>query len=42
MQSDVFAANPIGIDVDFARLIEKRRSGASVEELLDYASAGRQ
>ncbi len=42
MQSDLFAANPIGIDVDFAGLIARRRSGASVEELLDYATAGKQ
>jgi catechol-2,3-dioxygenase len=42
MQSDVFAENPIGIDVDFARMIERRRLGASDEELLDYASAGKQ
>ncbi len=40
MASDVFAANPIGIDVDFESLIARRRSGESVESLIDYTTSG--
>lgn len=36
MRSPVFAANPIGIDVDFDEIVERRRSGVSVSELLAY------
>ena len=41
MHGPLFAANPIGINVDFDALIARRRAGASVEELTDYATAGR-
>jgi len=40
MHGPLFAANPIGINVDFDTLVARRRSGASVEELVDYAMAG--
>ncbi|MFM7757043.1 MAG: biphenyl 2,3-dioxygenase, partial [Actinomycetota bacterium] len=40
MASEAFAANPIGIDVDFERLIARRRSGESVSTIIDYATAG--
>ena len=40
MRGPLFAANPIGINVDFDALIARRRAGASVEELTDYATAG--
>ena len=40
MHGPLFAANPIGINVDFDALIARRRAGASVEELTDYATAG--
>lgn len=36
MRSPIFAANPIGIDVDFDDLIRRRRAGASAAELLSY------
>ena len=42
MQSDLFAANPIGINVDFDRLLERRRQGVGEAELLDYATASQQ
>ena len=41
MHGPLFAANPIGINVDFDVLIERRRNGASVAELTDYATAGK-
>jgi catechol-2,3-dioxygenase len=41
MAGPVFAANPIGIEVSFDQLVERRRSGESVESLTDYATAGR-
>ena len=40
MQGPLFAANPIGINVDFDVLIERRRNGATFAELTDYATAG--
>ena len=40
MNSAVFAANPIGIKVNFDSIVARRRSGESVESLLDYATAG--
>ena len=40
MDSEAFAANPIGIDVDFERLIARRRSGEGVSTIIDYATAG--
>lgn len=36
MASEVFAANPIGVPFDPADLVERRRSGESVESLLAY------
>lgn len=41
MHGPLFAANPIGINVDFDELVARRRAGASVEELTDYALAGK-
>lgn len=38
MNSSTFAANPIGIDVDFDGLISRRRAGESVASLLAYGS----
>ena len=38
MTSEAFAANPIGIDVDFDALISRRRSGESVESLVAYGA----
>lgn len=40
MASDTFAANPIGIDVDFEKLIARRRAGEDVATLIDYATSG--
>ncbi|HUR97060.1 MAG TPA: VOC family protein [Pyrinomonadaceae bacterium] len=34
MQSEAFAANPIGVDVDFEILLDRYRSGVSVESLM--------
>lgn len=39
MKSPTFAANPIGIDVDFDDIVEQRRNGVSVSELLHYPGA---
>ena len=41
MHGPLFASNPIGINVDFEVLIERRRNGASFAELTDYATAGK-
>ena len=41
MASPAFAANPIGIDVDFDSLVARRRAGESVEALTDYTTAGK-
>jgi len=34
MQSEVFAANPVGVEVSFDSLLEKYYSGAASETLL--------
>jgi catechol-2,3-dioxygenase len=39
MASEVFAANPIGIDVDFETLIARRRAGEPVASIIDYSSS---
>ena len=39
MAGPLFAANPIGIDVDFDNLINRYRSGESVRSITDYATA---
>ena len=41
MAGPLFAANPIGINVDFDALIARHRSGASFTEITDYATAGK-
>ena len=38
MTSDVFAANPIGIEFDPADLAARRAGGESVESLTDYSA----
>jgi catechol-2,3-dioxygenase len=40
MSSPTFAANPIGIDVDFDELIRRYRAGTSAKEIMDYSLAG--
>ena len=40
MAGPLFAANPIGINVDFEVLIKRYREGASVASITDYATAG--
>ena len=40
MSSPVFAANPIGINVDFDDLVARRRSGESVDSITEYVPAG--
>lgn len=40
MSGPLFAANPIGINVDFDVLVQRRKDGATFEELTDYATAG--
>jgi len=40
MSGDLFAANPIGIDVDFDQLVARHRAGTPAAEILDYALAG--
>lgn len=40
MAGPLFAANPIGINVDFEKLIEQFRAGVSVETITNYATAG--
>ena len=40
MASEVFAANPIGIDVDFEALIARRRAGEPVASIIDYSTSG--
>lgn len=40
MAGPLFAANPIGVNVDFDVLIERYRNGASVANVTDYATAG--
>jgi hypothetical protein len=41
MNGPLFAANPIGIDVDFEVLNARRKAGESAESLTDYATAGK-
>jgi catechol-2,3-dioxygenase len=41
MNGPLFAANPIGIDVDFEALNARRKSGESAASLTDYATAGK-
>ena len=41
MAGPLFAANPIGIDVDFEALVTRRRAGEDVTTLVDYATAGK-
>lgn len=41
MLGPLFAANPIGINVDFEDLIARYRAGASAKEITDYATAGK-
>jgi catechol-2,3-dioxygenase len=41
MNGPLFAANPIGINVDFGVLSERYRGGASVASIVDYAAAGK-
>lgn len=41
MSGPLFAANPIGIDVDFESLVARRRTGEDVATLVDYATAGK-
>lgn len=40
MAGPLFAANPIGITVDFEQLVSRYRNGATVGEVTDYATAG--
>lgn len=40
MTGPLFAANPIGINVDFDSLIARYRAGESAEAITDYATAG--
>ena len=41
MAGPLFAANPIGINVDFDALIARYRKGESVASIVDYATAGK-
>ena len=41
MAGPLFAANPIGINVDFEVLIARHRAGASFASITDYATAGK-
>lgn len=41
MSGPLFAANPIGIDVDFEALVARRRAGEDVATLVDYATSGK-
>ena len=41
MNGPLFAANPIGINVDFDALIARRRAGEAGASITDYATAGR-
>jgi hypothetical protein len=38
MAGPLFAANPIGIDVDFDALITRFNAGATFAEITDYAT----
>lgn len=41
MAGPLFAANPIGINVDFEALAQRFRAGESAESITDYATAGK-
>ena len=41
MAGPLFAANPIGIDVDFDALNARRKAGDSITSITDYATAGK-
>lgn len=41
MAGPLFAANPIGINVDFDALIARYKAGATFAEVTDYATAGK-
>ena len=41
MAGPLFAANPIGIDVDFEALNARRKAGDSITSITDYATAGK-
>jgi hypothetical protein len=41
MNGPLFAANPIGIDVDFESLNARRKAGEDMASLTDYATAGK-
>ena len=41
MAGPLFAANPIGIDVDFDVLIARYRAGETTASITDYATAGK-
>ena len=41
MAGPLFAANPIGRDVDFDALIARYRAGEPVGSITDYATAGK-
>jgi catechol-2,3-dioxygenase len=40
MRSDVFARNPLGVNFDPERLVERYRSGEPIEELVKQVVAG--
>jgi hypothetical protein len=40
MAGPLFAANPIGINVDFDKLLAQFKSGATFAEITNYATAG--
>ena len=41
MAGPLFAANPIGIDIDFEKLLSRFHAGESVASITDYATAGK-
>jgi catechol-2,3-dioxygenase len=41
MAGPLFAANPIGIDVDFEKLISRFHAGESAASIADYVTAGK-
>lgn len=41
MAGPLFAANPIGIDVDFEALLERWRAGEAESSIVDYATSGK-
>jgi hypothetical protein len=41
MAGPLFAANPIGINVDFDALVARYKAGATFAEVTDYATAGK-